>query len=93
MSFQAAFDSAFCWAGAEPAIAFECPHCQAPLCFIPHNKTLEIGILGGSPTLDPIPVDAYPISVGWTRNEQVLTIKYAEEARSILSSYLYVRTR
>jgi hypothetical protein len=93
MSFQKAFDSAFCWAGAEPAIAFKCGQCQAPICFKPNEGTLEIGILGGSPTLDPIPVDVYPINVRWTRNNQMLTIEYGEEERSIPSSYLFLKIR
>jgi len=90
MEFKAAFDAAFCWAGKEISVVFKCAHCGTPIYFGPRGNEIEVGMLGASPVVDPIPMAIYPIAVSCRRDGQMLCIEHEGEARKLPSSYRYI---
>jgi hypothetical protein len=53
LSIEKMLDASVCF---EPgAIVFDCPHCNDRIYFSPYENHIEIGKLGCSPVLDPIP--------------------------------------
>jgi hypothetical protein len=90
MEFKAAFDAAFCWAGEEVSVVFKCAHCGTPIYFGPRGNEIEVGMLGASPVVDPIPMATYPIAVSSRRDGQMLVVEHAGEARKLPSSHHYI---
>lgn len=86
--FHDAFVRAFCWAGG--AIAFRCPLCDAPSHFSPHGHVLEVGFLGASPVLDPVPGETYPITVQTERYGDKLKISYDERTVELPSAHKHL---
>jgi hypothetical protein len=88
VEFAAVFESSFCW--AKGAVAFNCPSCGKPAYFAPGNQSIEVGMLGASPTLDPIPGVRYPTQVTTDRQEQFLTISWQGHSKQLPSAYVYI---
>ena len=85
ISFLEAFNNAFCWGGS--AIVFRCPKCNNTAYFSAIGKEIEVGFLGGSPTIDPIPNQKYKIHIKTKIEDQNMTIYYDNLTKNIPSSY------
>jgi hypothetical protein len=44
---------------APGAIVFDCNHCYDRVYFAPYEDNIEVGMLGCSPVVDPIPLESY----------------------------------
>lgn len=75
------------------AIIFDCSHCHNRIYFAPYEDNVEVGKLGCSPVVDPIPHEsyAYPQGFGMRSNIQdgVLTIEIKEKTWKIPSYRLW----
>lgn len=47
---------------APGAIVFDCQHCHDRIYFAPFDAYIEIGVLGCSPVVDPLPIASYSYS-------------------------------
>src|SRR5690606_29898721 len=47
------------------AIVFDCSHCHDRIYFAPYEDNLEVGVLGCSPVVDPIPLESYAYPAGF----------------------------
>ncbi len=69
------------------AIVFDCNHCHDRIYFAPYEGSVEIGTLGCSPVVDPIPFEsyAYPQDFEMSSNIQdgVMTIVIKERTWKI----------
>lgn len=41
------------------AVVFDCPHCKDRVYFAPFDKRIDVGVLGASPVLNPLPIMSY----------------------------------
>src|SRR6185437_10669814 len=91
VEFADAFEASFCW--AKSAVAFNCPSCGKPAYFSAGNESIEVGMLGASPTLDPIPGIRYPVQIVTHRQDQFLTISWQGHSKELPSAYVYISNR
>lgn len=85
--FGDAFVRSFCWAGS--AVVFRCPLCSTPSHFSPGEHSLEVGMLGASLVVDPLPGKRYPISVQTERRGEILLISFDGKSMELPSSRSY----
>lgn len=90
LPFGEAFVRSFCWAGS--AVVFPCPLCNAPNHFSPGEHSLEVGMLGASPVVDPLPGKRYPIIVQTERRGDKLLISFDGKRIELPSSRSYSET-
>ena len=91
VEFAAVFESAFCWANG--AVAFNCPSCDKTAYFAPDGEEIEVGFLGASPILDPIPGIRYRTEVEVQRQGQFLTISWCGLSKQLPSANVYISNR
>jgi DNA-directed RNA polymerase subunit RPC12/RpoP len=92
LSIEKMLDASVCF---EPgAIVFDCPHCNDRIYFSPYENHIEIGRLGCSPVLDPIPfaTSDYPENFKMKSEikNEVLHIQVAEKEWRVPSVKIFL---
>jgi hypothetical protein len=52
-------------------IVFDCPHCRSRVYFAPYENHIEIGTLGCSPVVDPIPHNKFSYPAGFKMTSDI----------------------
>lgn len=53
------------------AIVFDCNHCHDRVYFAPNEDNVEVGMLGCSPVIDPIPLESYAYPQGFEMSSNI----------------------
>ncbi len=78
--------SSYCFGGN--AIVFDCKNCQGKFYYYPQSGFIELGLLGCSPVIDPIPIYRYKYSLIMSRKNQIININFDNGVYKIPSSIL-----